>query len=163
MDNSLSSLVKIAFILQINHCVRAVVRLEIASALDQYSCCTSVRIRFHSLLYFCSSVRVPAVPAHSYNSKQLTFKSEQPDARGGELFDKVCNHLNLGEKDYFSMTFWLDKEVRVASPRVLTQLSCTLDYPYSTRFVLFFRVHLYTVTTLAISHMLFHFCSFVDI
>lgn len=36
----------------------------------------------------------------------------QPDARGGELFDKVCNHLNLGEKDYFSMTFWLDKEVR---------------------------------------------------
>jgi hypothetical protein len=36
----------------------------------------------------------------------------QKKAKGGDLVDKVCEHLNLLEKDYFSVSF-LDNNVKV--------------------------------------------------
>ena len=98
--------------------------------------------------------------SYSYFRTFVCSFPEQPDARGGELFEKVCNHLNLGEKDYFSMTFWLDKEVRLAATCDVTVCS---PLHYSTT-VLSFGVHTKYSTVLSFGvHSLsvapFHICS----
>lgn len=39
----------------------------------------------------------------------------QKNAKGQELFAKVCDHLNLLEKDYYGLAVWETPVIKVSS------------------------------------------------
>ena len=64
---------------------------------------------------------------HHYGSRVTTllsiFVTKQRNTKGIDLLDKVCDHINLVERDYFSLTY-LDKEnIRVSSHKFSFSLS----------------------------------------
>lgn len=59
----------------------------------------------------------------AWKVKILLFLFPQKRAKGQVLFDKVCEHLNLLEKDYFGLSFQENPEQKVSEIWGLSILS----------------------------------------